>query len=54
MIIFLYQVVKCYFSETQMYSLDNQYIKNSESIDGYLYHILLWHDKINNIYYIVF
>jgi hypothetical protein len=36
-----------------MYSFDNKYIKNLESVDGYLYHLLLWHDKINHNYYIV-
>ena len=43
----------CYISETSMYSFDNQYIKNIESVKGYLYHLLLWHDKINQKYYIV-
>ena len=45
--------MNCYISQTKMYSFNNQFIKNLESVHGYFYHLLLWHDKIKDIYYIV-
>ena len=45
--------MNCYISETKKYSFDNQYVNQLKSVDGYLYHLLLWHDKINHNYYIV-
>ena len=45
--------MNCYISQTKMYSFSNHFIKNLESVDGYFYHLLLWHDKIKDIYYIV-
>lgn len=45
--------INSYISETKMFSFDNEYIESVQSVKGYLYHLLLWHDKINHNCYIV-